>query len=106
MKRVYILLTVIGAILPYYFFINFIMVNGLNLKLLGDYLFANTISSFFATDFFISCIVFWLFMYNEVKKYKIKEWWICLILNLTIGLSCALPLFLYFRHAYEDRKMN
>ncbi|WP_442599057.1 DUF2834 domain-containing protein [Neobacillus sp. D3-1R] len=97
MRKIYILLTVIGAALPYSFFIPFLVKNGLNLKLLFDLLFVNNISTFFAVDFLISSIVFWVFMYVESKRLHIKEWWICLLANLVVGLSMALPLFLFFR---------
>jgi len=100
MRKIYLILAVIGAILPYYFFTSFLIEHGLDLNLILKQLFANQISTFFAVDFLISCIVFWVFMFVETKKYRIKEWWICLILTLTVGLSMALPLFLFFRHSY------
>lgn len=100
MKKLYLLLSLVGTVFPYYFFIQFLSENGLNFKLLADLLFANSISTFFAVDFLISCVVFVVFMSNESRKYNIKEKWICLVALLTVGLSLALPLFLFFRHSY------
>lgn len=97
MKQLYIILAVLGTILPYLFFVPFLLTNGLNLALLIEQLFANQISSFFATDFFISCIVFWVYLYQETTHYRIKWWWVCILANLLVGLSLALPLFLYMR---------
>jgi Terpene cyclase DEP1 len=97
MKNLYIFLSILGAIIPYYFFIPFLLENGLDIQRLFQQLFINHVSTFFATDFFISCVVFWAFLYQETKKYNIKQWWICIIATLIVGLSFALPLFLYFR---------
>jgi hypothetical protein len=62
MKKLYLLLAVIGFVLPYYFFVSFLIANGLNLQLFFSQLFANNISSFFAADLIISAIVFWIFL--------------------------------------------
>jgi hypothetical protein len=96
-------LAIVGAVLPYSFFIPFLVENGLDIPLLLSMLFANRISSFFATDFLLSCLIFWIFLYQETKKYRIKQWWVCMIATITIGLSCALPLFLYFRETRRDQ---
>ncbi|WP_221569332.1 DUF2834 domain-containing protein [Alkalihalobacillus sp. TS-13] len=104
MKKLYLILGVIGTVFPYYFFIQFLGDNGLDLGLLMELLFANTISAFFAVDFLISCVVFLVFMFNESRKYNIKEKWICLLTLFAVGLSLALPLFLFFRQSYIDSK--
>ncbi len=104
MKKVYLILAVIGTILPYYFLIQFIAENGFDVALLGQQLFANYISTFFAVDFFVSCFVFLAFMFSEVKRYSIKTvQWICLATLFSVGLSLALPLFLYCREHYITR---
>lgn len=97
MKKLYIALAVAGTILPYAFFVPFLWTHGLDIPLLIEQLFANNMSSFFATDFLICCVVFWVFVYQETVRYRIKLWWVCIIANLLVGLSLALPLFLYFR---------
>lgn len=104
MKKLYLILGLIGTVFPYYFFIQFLRDNGLDFGLLMELLFSNTISAFFAVDFLISCVVFLVFMFHESRKYNIKEKWICLISLFTVGLSLALPLFLFFRHSYINSK--
>ncbi|MCM3141630.1 DUF2834 domain-containing protein [Brevibacillus sp. MER 51] len=61
---------------------------------------------FFATDFLISCLIFWVFLFQEVRKHHIKHWWIYIFATLTVGLSFAFPLFLYFRQKTIDGKGN
>ncbi|WP_283778964.1 DUF2834 domain-containing protein [Peribacillus frigoritolerans] len=55
---------------------------------------------------FLQLIVFLVFMFNESRKYDIKEIWICLLSLITVGLSLALPLFLFFRHSYINSMLQ
>ncbi len=99
MRRLYLLLAIMGFVLPYYFFIAFLLENGLDLGLIVSQLFENRISVFFAVDLIISAVVFLVFSYVESNRLGIRNWWVFLISTLMIGPSFALPLFLYFRHA-------
>ncbi|MGG3491969.1 DUF2834 domain-containing protein [Brevibacillus choshinensis] len=103
MKSIYMLLAVAGAVLPYSHFIPFLRTNGLDFNLFTTQLFANNISSFFATDFLICCLVFWVFLFQEARKYKMKHRWLYIVATLSIGLSFAFPLFLYFRLKVIER---
>jgi hypothetical protein len=100
---VYVFLSIIGTVFPYYFFIPFVSKHGLDVPLLLDLLFTNSISTFFAVDFILSCIVFIFFLFSESNKYQIKEKWICLFSLCVVGLSLALPLFLFFRHPHVTK---
>ncbi len=105
MKKVYLMFAVIGAVLPYCFLIPFLITNGLDLRSFADLLFANAISTFFAVDFFISCAFFAFVIFCESAKLKMQRFaWICLIVLCTIGLSCAFPLFMYFRESFKHRE--
>lgn len=97
MQIAYIILSLLGLILPYSQFLSFMANNGLNLALFFEQLFANKISGFFAFDIFVSSVVFWVFVFTEGKRLQMKLLWIYVVLNLTIGLSFALPLFLLRR---------
>jgi len=97
MKKTYALLCVLGFALPYYFFVPFVIGNGLNIQLFFNQLFANPISSFFGADVIVSSLALWAFIYHETRKRPIKLWWLCIIANLAVGVSLALPLFLLLR---------
>lgn len=103
MRKLYLLLAVIGFFLPYYFFVSFLIVNGLNPQLLLSQLFANNISSFFAVDLIISAIVFWVFLYRESQRCQMENWWVYIVATLIIGPSFALPLFLCFRESRIEK---
>ncbi len=96
-KNLYLVLSLMGLFLPYWFFFNFLNSNGLNVALLIQQLFANNISTFFAVDLIISIIVFWIYMAGEATRLQMKNGWLYILASLTVGLSFALPLFLYFR---------
>jgi hypothetical protein len=102
MKGLYLLLAVVGFIAPYYFFIQFLATDGLNLQLLVNQLFASPISTFFAADLLITAIVFWVFLYREAQRYVIARWWWFVVATLMIGPSFALPLFLYVREGRRE----
>ena len=97
MQIVYIILSLIGFVLPYSQLIPFVADSGLDFPLFESQLFANRISSGFALDVFVSSIVFWIFVFREGRRLQMKFLWIYVVFNLTIGLSFALPLFLLMR---------
>ena len=93
----YLLLCIVGTIVPYVPFISFLLENGLNLSLFVGELFSNYISSFFALDLIITSLVFWAFLFWEGSRLEMRFLWVYLICHLTVGLSLALPLFLLMR---------
>lgn len=103
-KRIYIVLCVLGFAAPYYFFARFVAEHGLHLSVLVSQIFANPISSVFAADVIVSSVVLWAFMYHETRKRSIKLWWVCIIANLAVGVSLALPLFLLLRETQIEKE--
>ena len=97
MRKLYLFLAVIGWVLPYYFFLPFLVANGLDLRLLVSQLLANDISTFFAVDLIITAVVFLLFSYRESQRLGMGRWWVYVVATLLVGPSFALPLFLYVR---------
>jgi hypothetical protein len=105
MKRIYILFCIIGFILPYSFFIPFVLENGLNVSLFFNQLWANHIAAMAGADVIISGFVLFTFMYHETRQRPIKLWWLCVITALFVGVSLGFPLFLLLREiAWEEAK--
>ena len=92
MKNVYLVLAVVGAVVPLLFFFNFFATSGLALPTFVSALFVNGAAGGFAADLLITSFVFWLYMFARKEGPKP---WLFVVLNLTIGLSCALPGYLY-----------
>ena len=101
MKNVYLLLAIIGALVPYAFFFSFVSDSGLDPVAFLAAVFANGSASGFAADLFISSFVFWIFMFTRSEG---PGPWLFIALNLTIGLSCALPAYLYARAPVTARE--
>ena len=95
MKKIYLLLSVVGAIVPYLFFFQFIQAEGLNIPAFISALFVNGAAGGFSADLLLSSFIFWLFMFQQVKESNDPKPYLFIFLNLTIGLSCALPAYLY-----------
>jgi hypothetical protein len=90
-KNVYLCLAIVGAVVPYVFFVMFFLAHGIDVPVFLLALFSNGASAGFTADLLISSLVFWLFMFSQGESRA----WIYILVNLTIGLSCALPLYLY-----------
>ncbi len=103
-KKIYFVLAMLGLVVPYWFFFKFLSTNGLNVSLLIQQLFANNISTFFAADLILSIFVFWMYMAGEAIRLQMKNRWLYILASLTVGLSFALPLFLYFRERNLESK--
>lgn len=95
MKQLYLLLAIIGAITPYFFYIQFIQVEGLNFSLFITQLFDNKAASGFSADVLIATVVFWLFIFQRARATAGPKPHLFFILSCTVGLSCALPAYLY-----------
>ena len=102
-KTIYLIGAIVGTVLPYYFLIQFLLQYGFDLPLFVAQLFANPIATMFAVDLFISSFVFWVFLYAEGRRLAMGSLWVYVVLNLAVGLSLALPLFLYFREGVMER---
>ena len=102
MKNIYLLFAVAGTIIPYAFFGNFAFEHGLNLSEFIAQLFATSPASGFTADLLVTSAAFWIWSFREAKLRGLNNWWGYVVLNLFVGLSCALPLFLYFRQSKID----
>jgi hypothetical protein len=96
-KAIYLVLCFVGAMLPYWQFIPWVMQHGMNLPLFVRELFANRISAFFGMDVLVSGVVLIAFMRVESRRVAVPWRWLPVLALLTVGVSLALPLFLYMR---------
>ena len=96
-KYLYLVLALAGTIIPLYYFYLFIAKNGFDITLCLQQMFDTPISSLLSWDLIISTLVLITFIITEGRRQKMKYTWIYIILNLGVGVSLALPAFLYFR---------
>ena len=103
-KNIYLVLALIGFVIPFYFLFRFISLNGFDLPLLIQQVFANNASTAFVADLILSIIVFWVYLFAEANRSQMKNAWLYFLASSLIGLSFALPLFLYFRERKLETK--
>ena len=102
MQWLYLVAAILGAILPLSQLIPFLAAYGLDMPLLFKQLFANHISAFFGLDVIVSSFALWLLVFSEGRRRGMRNLWLYVICNLAVGVSLALPLFLFFR----ERRLN
>lgn len=104
LKTLYLILAIAGSIVPWFWLLQdpaALMSPSLFLQRT----FANHIATALASDLLISASVFFIFTSNELKRLGCNRLGILVYIGLTfgIGLSCALPLFLYRRELILER---
>lgn len=92
--------------MPYSQFIPFLGEHGFDLSLFFSQLFVNSISRFFAFDLFLSAITFWVWVYAEGRRLSMAQLWLCPLITLTLGVSAALPFFLWMREHHLEKSIN
>ena len=97
MKTLYLVLAIVGAVLPYIFFVQHFSSEGVSLGGFVSALFANPAAGGFTTDLLFTSLVFWIFMLHQRSREKGPRPILFILLNFFIGLSCAIPAYLYAR---------
>lgn len=103
-KTLYLVLCFAGLLLPYWQFIPWVLQHGLNLSLFVRELFANRIGAFFGMDVIVSAAALLVFARIESARLGIRRRWLVVVAVVTVGVSLALPLFLYLRESELERK--
>ncbi|MEO1125006.1 MAG: DUF2834 domain-containing protein [Cyanobacteria bacterium J06639_16] len=101
-SRLYLLLTVVGSVLPWIFLDQFLFSGNASIAEFFAQAFANPVAIALSTDLLISTLVFFTFAWFELSRLGLSRRWLWLYLGCTlgIGLSCSLPLFLYLRERH------
>jgi hypothetical protein len=99
LKTIYLALCFVGTLLPYWQFVPWVVAHGMNLPLFVRELFVNRISAFFGMDVLVSAVALIVFMRVESARLSIRQRWLPVLAVLTVGVSLALPMFLYMREA-------
>ena len=97
MKNLYLVLCVIGTVLPLWEFSPWVMEHGLNIPLFIEAMFANPVAGAFSIDVLVSTVVLWVFVLTDGSRLHIPRLWIPLVANIVAGVSSGFPLFLYLR---------
>ncbi len=97
LKTTYLILCILGALLPLLLFIPWVLENGLDFPLFFTELFSTRIGGFFGMDVIVSAVVLLIFVLSEGKRLDMSNLWLPIAATLCIGVSLGLPMFLYMR---------
>lgn len=101
-KHAYLVLAVLGTVLPIWQFIPFLRDHSLALGLFFQQLFSTPVGGFFGMDVIVSSVVLWVLVYVEGRRTGVRHLWLPVVANLIVGVSLGLPLFLYMREVRLD----
>ncbi len=93
LKTTYLLLAILGAAIPLAFFASFGAEQGVSILSFAQALFANGATAGFTADLLLSSFVFWIYMFSNQEQGP--KPWLFIAMNLFIGLSLALPAYLW-----------
>ncbi|MCK0121183.1 DUF2834 domain-containing protein [Loktanella sp. F6476L] len=101
MRMIWLALAIWGAIHPMYYFVQWFQTNGWDIMAMVDAWHANAASSGLVWDLTIAAVTLTIWIVVEVMQ--TREWIRLLAIPATfcIGVSCGLPLYLYFRSAHK-----
>ena len=96
-NTLYLLLAIPGFVVPWLFLLGFLAGGDATPPLFFRSMFINPVSGAVAADLLISALIFFLFLFTEGRRLKMRRLWVYPLLTLGIGLSFGLPLFLHVR---------
>ncbi|WP_283177057.1 DUF2834 domain-containing protein [Gemmobacter sp. 24YEA27] len=96
-RHFYLAMAIIGTLVPWLFFGSFFALNGLDIPLFLQSLFANGAAAGFSIDVLLSILVFWVWSWRDAARNRIRHWWLVLPASIFVGLSLSLPLYLWLR---------
>ncbi len=109
MKKFYLILAIIGFIVPNILVYQVSVETGNILLWLHPAatiagMFANKISAAFIIDLLVVVFVFFVWTFTEAERYKIKHVWIYWLLTFLFGMAGTFPLFLYIVEIKRAKK--
>ena len=102
LKHVYLILAIIGFVLPYSQFVLWVVENGLDFPLIIDQIVSSRISLTAWLDVTVTGIVLFVFIFTE--KEKVSHLWAVVLGTLTVGVSLGLPLYLFLREWAREKR--
>jgi hypothetical protein len=103
LKTAYLILCVLGVLLPYWQFAPWLLEHGLDLPLFFAQLFENRVGGFFGMDVFVSAAALLVFAWCERRRVGVRALWAVALAAVAVGVSLGLPLLLYLRERRLER---
>lgn len=105
-RHFYLGLCVLGLAVPNAAFWPWLAAHGFAPRQFISDLFSNGISTFFGLDVLLTALVLLVFVVSEGRRLGMRHRWISVAAACLVGVSLALPLFLYQRQLRLDRMLE
>lgn len=93
----YLVLTLLGILLPYGALVPWVITNGLDIRLLLTEAMANPISIMAWLDVLVGAIALIGFILVDGQRNKVKYRFLAVLGTLSVGVSFGLPMYLYLK---------
>ena len=100
LRNFWLLLAIAGAVAPWYYLIGYFAENPISLTAFFAAAAVNDVGKALSADLLVSSLVFWIFIYSRRPAGPAP--WPFILINLFIGLSCALPAYLWAASRQPD----
>lgn len=104
LRQFYLLMAFIGVMIPLNSLWSFLASYGANPIAFADQMFASPVAAFFSWDVLLSSVVLIVFIVVEGRRRRMQYLWMYILFDLLMGISLALPAFLYGRQLKMDRQ--
>ena len=104
LRHLYLVLCVVGVILPCSQLIPWLSAHGLDLPLFFSELLSTRVGAFFGMDVLVSALVLFVFLAVEGRRLAMRNLWLPAVATIVVGVSLGFPLFLYMRQNTLDRR--
>jgi hypothetical protein len=106
MRTLYIILCVVGTILPYWQGMEFSREHGMDMAAFVRMAAANSASRYIGLDLLVTALVFIVFLVVEGKRLALRRLWLPVIATFLVGVSLGLPMFLAMRENRVSAKTS
>lgn len=96
-SHLYLLLCLIGIVLPYSQFVPWAVANGLDLPLFLQEVTTSRLAAFGWLDVSVSALALFVFVTTDGRRQHVPMLWLPFLATLSVGVSLGLPLYLYLR---------
>jgi len=100
LRWIYLVLAILGAVLPWQANIEFMQANGANgfdVQQFINLANINAASRSLSRDLLIGATAISIWIVTEGRRLQVKRWWIAVIASFSISFACGAPLFLFLR---------
>ena len=96
-KTFYLILCVVGLVLPTWQFSFFFLESGFDFVLFLQQPFGTRVGTALVFDLAVAVFAFFAFAVVEGRRLRMKYFWLPMLAVFLVGLSLGLPMFLYLR---------